>query len=314
MVLPADEAPHDFQTEWWYFNLHLSDEAGGYYVLHDVVFQVQETASNRTLYVRQIGLADVADGSHATSERVRAEAQPLADEPDGFVFDMGSWHMSGEGGTRYRLAGGAGGISYDVTLVSAAPALLHDDDGLVDFGPSGVSYYYTRPRLDATGTLTTADGRALPVSGLGWLDKQWGNFQATAVGWDWASIQLDDGTDLMLSRLFQGDHDVLSLYGTLRRPGEPVRRLGPDDLVFEPLPNEWRSPDTGTVYRPAWQVRVLGDEPLVLTLEPGMPASEFVSSLLGVAYLEVGVRVMGPADRQIGQGFVELNWSRVATR
>ena len=59
---------------------------------------------------------------------------------------------------------------------------------------------------------------------------------------------------------------------------------------------------------------MLGEQPLVLTLEPGMPGSEFVSSVLGVAYLEVGVRVIGPADRRIGQGFVELNWPRGMTR
>ena len=315
LALPADEAPHDFQVEWWYFNVHLEGVEGRpsrRYALHDVVFQLQEPRTGRTLYVRQIGLADAGAGTHASAERLRVAPRPEDGEPSGFSFDMGSWRMSGEGGERYRLRAGAGGVSYDLTLRASSRPLLHDEDGLVDFRRAGITYYFSRPRLEARGTLTAEDGETVAVRGVGWLDKQWGDFQPTAVGWDWASVQLADGTDLMLSRLFDSDRREVELYATLRRRGGSTRRLGRGDFDFEPLEGRWASPLSGTAYATRWRVR-LPSEDLDFVLEPLVPESELVSSVLGVSYWESGVVARTQRGEEIGQGFVELNWPR-ATR
>jgi predicted secreted hydrolase len=313
LSLPADEAAHGFQTEWWYFNVHLASPDGSAFTLHDVVFQIQEPASGRTLYTRQVGLGDVRNETHATSERVLTSESPLAGADDGFEFPVGGGLVSGSEGEAYRLVGAAGGFSYDLSLHATTPALLHDHDGLVDFGPAGISYYYTRPRLETSGSVTTADGRVHAVTGLGWLDKQWGNFIPVQVAWDWASVQLDDGTDLMLSRLMDRDMREVDLYATLRRPGQPVRRLGPTDFTFAPVAGaEWLSAKTGTTYATRWSVAIPA-EGLQLTLEPLILASEFESALLGVTYYEAGVRVLD-ADEQVGQGFIELNWPRGTER
>jgi predicted secreted hydrolase len=313
LTLPADEAPHDFQTEWWYFNAHLTGEEGQRFALHDVVFQVQQLDSGRTLYVRQVGLASVESGSHASAERLRSAEAPLPGSADGFAIALGDTLLAGEGGTSYRMVGGAGGTTYDLTLIDAGEPLVHDDDGLVDFGPAGVTYYYSRPRLEAAGTVTTSDGTTISVTGLAWLDKQWGNFQPVAVNWDWASVQLDDGTDLMLSRLFYGDAEPSSVYATLRLPGGETRKLGPDDFVFEPLDATWTSERTGTTYRTRWRVSIPSAD-LAFVLEPLVVASEFVSSVLGVAYWETGADVVDADGERIGQGFVELNWPRGSSR
>jgi len=313
LTLPGDEAAHGFQTEWWYFNVHLTSPDGAAFTLHDVVFQIQEPASGRTFYTRQVGLGSIRDETHATSERVLTSESPLAGAYDGFEFPVGGGLVSGNGGEAYRLVGTAGGLSYDLSLHATTSALLHDHDGLVDFGPAGISYYYTRPRLEAAGSVSRADGRVHAVTGLGWLDKQWGNFIPVQVAWDWASVQLGDGTDLMLSRLMDRDMREVDLYATLRRPGQPVRRLGPTDFTFAPVAGaEWLSAKTGTTYATRWSV-VVPSEGLQLTLEPLIPESEFDSALLGVTYYEAGVRVL-EANEQVGQGFVELNWPRGAER
>jgi len=308
LTLPQDEAPHDFQTEWWYFNLLLTGDAGERYALHDVIFQVQETTTNRTLYVRQIGLGDVAAGTHVSTERLRATSSPLGSEPDSFEIAIGTSLMAGESGHNYRLVGAARGTSYDLELEAVAPPLLHDDDGLVDFGAAGVTYYYTRPRLQAQGTITTAAGEAIAVSGLGWLDKQWGDFQPIAVTWDWASVQLDDGTDLMLTRLFDAKREPIDVYATLRLPGGDVEALTGDDFTFEPVPGDtWHSERTGTTYSTRWRVRIPGAD-LDFTLVPLIRESEFVSAALGVTYWEAGADAIDTGGSVIGQGFVELNW------
>ena len=53
--------------------------------------------------------------------------------------------------------------------------------------------------MDATGSLTLGD-ETFDVTGTAWFDHQWGDFIAVGGGgWDWFAINLDDGTDLMLS-------------------------------------------------------------------------------------------------------------------
>ena len=309
LSLPADESPHDYQTEWWYFNLHMSDDAGERYAMHDVVFQVQQLASSRTLYVRQAGLAQASTGQHAASELLRFAVQPDTAEPGSFDITVAASRMSGAGGETYRLIGGAGDWSYDLTLRSTAPPMAHDNDGLVDFGEAGITYYYSRPRLDVRGTLTSPDGTR-QVTGLGWLDKQWGNFQPVAVYWDWASVQLDDGTDLMVTSLRDQRQQPIDRYVTLRRAGGDVVRIGGDEFTFEPLPEgTWRSDATGTTYSTRWRLRAPA-EGIDLTFEPLVVESEFASGLLGVVYWEAGADVIDSSGERVGQGFIELNWAR----
>ena len=203
--------------------------------------------------------------------------------------------MSGDAGS-YRLRADAGGTTFDVTLEAVGPALLHEGDGCSS---------RRRPRLIARGTVGGADGRLVPVSGLGWLDKQWGNFQPVAVGWDWVSIQLDDGIALMLSNLFDVDGGTIRRYGTLLRPDGSVVALGADEFDLEGGPRTWTSEATGGVYPLDWTVRV-PDEGIELTLVPLVGGSEFASQALGVVYWESGMEARDAAGAAVGQGFVEL--------
>jgi len=308
LVLPADEASHGFQTEWWYFNMLLTGDSGSRYALHDVVFLIQEVTSERALYVRQIGLADAGADAHVKAERLRTVDARLTSTGDGFEIALGDGSIAGEGGERYRLVGGAGELTYALSLTSFAPPMLHDNDGLVAFGEAGVTYYYSRPRLDVTGTVSNGTTTEA-VTGLGWLDKQWGDFQPVAVFWDWASVQLDDGTDLMLTNLRDMTGEVIDIYATLREPGGDARRLESGAFAFEPLGDTWHSERTDTTYETRWRVAV-PEAGLDFTLEPLVRTSEFASGLLGVVYWEAGVDAVDAAGMRIGQGFVELNWAR----
>ena len=53
--------------------------------------------------------------------------------------------------------------------------------------------------MAAAGTLTVG-GVTRSGSGTAWMDHQWGNFVVGGGGWDWHAYQLDDGTELMVSR------------------------------------------------------------------------------------------------------------------
>ena len=119
-----------------------------------------------------------------------------------------------------RLQAAMTDYGIDLRLTTRRPPVLHDG-GLVTFGPAGDSYYYSRTRMEIAGTIDD-HGEQVPVTGLAWFDKQWGNFLVMGGGWDWFSMQLDDGTDLMLNLIRNAgrpDHDRLR---HLRRPGRHV--------------------------------------------------------------------------------------------
>ena len=305
LTLPADESPHAYLVEWWYFNAHLTSEEQERYALHDVVFRVREPTSGLAGHVRHIGLGTATGYVH---DELFEVAAPVETAPGDFELAVGNTLMAGVGGEAYTLRAEADGYAYDLTLRATTEPILHQG-GLVDFDYAGVTYYYTRPRLALSGTLTLPDGSDSSVTGLAWLDKQWGDFQPVAVEWDWASIQLDDGTDLMISSLYERRGPLIERYGTVRLPGQPARTLQADEVSFTPGEPVWRSPVTATAYRTHWNVEVPA-EGLSLVLRPLEEESEYRSETIGVTYWEAGVDVLDPSGEIVGQGFVELNWAR----
>src|SRR5204862_2816528 len=106
----------------------------------------------------------------------------------------------------------------DLQLGQDAPPALHDEDGYVDFGPAGGSYYYSRTHMTATGTVTLG-ADALEVTGEAWFDHQWGDFISVGGGgWDWFAVNLDDGTDVTLSLVRGADGSYPLVYGTVVDP------------------------------------------------------------------------------------------------
>ena len=64
------------------------------------------------------------------------------------------------------------------------------------------SYYYSQPFINAKGTLNI-EGNSIKVTGKGWFDHEWTSHLANseAMGWDWFSLHLDDGSKLMAFRM-----------------------------------------------------------------------------------------------------------------
>ena len=119
-------------------------------------------------------------------------------------------------------------------------------------------------------------------------------------------MQLNDGTDLMISVLRTLDGVIVHRYATLRRPGEEQRTLRSEEFRFSSSGEVWRSPVTGTAYPIEWLAEIPG-EGLTLRMRPLTKESEFTSDALGVTYWESGMEVTDADGRVIGQGFVELN-------
>ncbi|PKB81528.1 MAG: hypothetical protein BZY88_06315 [SAR202 cluster bacterium Io17-Chloro-G9] len=303
--LPGDEGTHDTSVEWWYFNGHLTDEEGDQYSFHFVAFQ-SEAIGGVTPHLFQLSWADHARGEHITDEKPAFIT--VETTPDLFDISTSGWRMRGDGSI-YDLTFDTGQYSVDLRAVSAKPAALHQGTGLVSLGRAGETFYYSRTRLEVSGSVTLAGtGGRLPVQGVSWMDHQWGELTVQPVGWDWLSLQLEDGSELMAALVWDPEgHEPIAQYGTYVAIDGSAHSLDGGEIVLTPS-GSWTSPTTGTVYPMGWS---LGIDSLALSVEliPVQQDAEFGDSRYApAAYWEGAVSVTGAKEGQAvsGVGFVEM--------
>ena len=342
--LPADDGPHHRLTEWWYYTGHLTDPSNRRFGFEYVVFRA-ERGSFPVSWASHLAITD--EDGHAFHYAQRSVVGPSVDRSaglgaPGFDLSLGppdapavgsgatvpgtaavdsavaaAWSMTGGDGhdrltaattpAEAAAAGSAGGLGLDLALAATKPPVLHDDDGWIDFGQAGGSYYYSRTALSATGHLTVA-GETLDVSGTAWFDHQWGDFIAVGDGgWDWFAINLADGTDLTLSLVRAADGSYPLVYGTLVDDAGQSRHLDRSAFTVTAT-GTWRSPATGAQYPSGWVVVVPG-EALRIELTPTVADQELdTRATTGVVYWEGSqvVRATRAGSALGGQAYVEL--------
>ncbi len=303
--LPRDDGPHDALIEWWYYTGHLTVENGTRYGFEYVVFK--GNTGELLGYVSHFAITDSANGVFAYDQRLRLGEQATPQPETGFDFTVGEWSMAGSDGND-RLFAEMEGFAIDLTLVSTKPAVLHDGDGYIDYGSGEASYYYSRTRMDVSGTIIVGDETIQVVSGEAWFDHQWGDFTTFQDGgWDWFSLQLDDQTELMLYVITTVDGTTLIVDGSIVDADGGLTVLSDGDFLITPL-DEWTSPHTGVTYPSGWEVTIPSID-LVLTVTPTLLDQELdTRATTGVIYWEGEVIVTGTrAGKAIGGlGYVEL--------
>ena len=301
--LPDDEGAHLSPIEWWYFNGHLTDDIGADYSFHYVVFQAV-LPSGLTPRLAHLGWADHTKGVYVTAEQPDT---PQAKASRGeFDFTLSTWSMRGNG-EDYALVFDVEEYALELKADSRKTPVLHHGTGLVDLGRAGKTYYYSRTRLDVSGTLTVS-GEERAISGIAWMDHQWGDFSTAPLGWDWLSLQLDDGSELTVSLAWDSsDHSPIINYGTYVPPNAEWVHLNNDDISWRPT-GSWTSPATGAEYPMGWELNV---KPLSLEIEltalqedSEFKGSEFVLP----AYWEGAVTGKGTkaGEPVNAKGFVEM--------
>lgn len=293
--LPADDSPHDYQTEWWYYNGHLKTDDGRHFSFHYAVFLENSLFALTAVHV---SVTDQQTGERYT-DQYRTGGNPSVGSVDGFDFTFGDWQMSrSEGHDLLKMK--SDDFMFNLKLVDGVPPIFHGGTGLLDFDKAGKSYYYTRPRMPVTGVLELK-GKQFKVSGVAWFDHQWGDFDATLLSWDWFSLQLDDGTDIMLYELHDSQGNTVLNSGTISK-NNLVLDLTENDFTTKSL-STWTSKATGITYPMGWHVQIPGRF-IDLTLQPWIKDSEFDGRVTTHnAYWEGAVQITGTYS---GKGFVEL--------
>lgn len=128
------------------------------------------------------------------------------------------------------------------------------------------------------------------------------------VGWDWFSLQLEDGRELMLFRIRRAG-GAISPYssGTLIDGTGRTRRLKRDEFELTPGAR-WRSPATGASYPVEWTATV-PDLDLRLQVKAAFPEQELRTvESTGISYWEGAVRAEGAEGNTAveGVGYLEM--------
>ncbi len=320
-TFPRDHGPHfDFQTEWWYYTGNLQAAGGERFGYQLTFFRRGLTPgapadptslTTNQIYFAHFAISDVANATHRGVERFSRGAGGLAGasgEPFRVWLEDWSTEALNADGSAVRLTARDPDLKLDLTLRAVKPIVAHGERGLSakSTEPGNASYYLSFTRMTTEGTLSLA-GRTVNVNGESWFDHEWSTsvLGPNAVGWDWFSLQLSDGRELMLYlvRLNDGGVEAVSGGTLVERDGSPTPvKLG--QFSIEPSGSTWPSPITQAVYPLGWRVRV-PSAAIELTVEPFFPAQEMQ---LSFNYWEGAVRVSGFSNGRpvTGQGYVEL--------
>lgn len=319
-TFPQDHGSHDdYRTEWWYFTGNvrtLNDRHFGFeltffrYALVADAPPRESAWATRQIWLAHLALTDTSRARFDAAERIGRGALDLAGaRPDRFAVWLDDWSaIQAEPGEPIHLRANNDEFGIDLWLEPRKRVVLQGDAGLDAKGPESgnASYYYSWPRLDVIGNIDPVGEAPVAVTGLGWLDREWGTsaLSAGVVGWDWFALQLSDGRDLMFYRLRTASgHATRWSGGSIVAADGTSERLTIDDVMLDAR-DYWTSPTTGVRYPVEWRMRVDGHG-LDLLVRPVIPNQELD---LSVRYWEgaVAVESIDPSSPITGDGYLEL--------
>jgi predicted secreted hydrolase len=319
---PRDFGAHpEYRTEWWYFTGNLSDTAGkrhGYqltFFRQGLRRELPGTANSwdiRDLYLAHFAITDVARNSFRALERVSRKGPGLAGtSPEGMDVWLLNWSARMKD-SRISLEARDSAMELSLRLTPRKPPVVHGENGLSQKGPSRgqASYYVSLTDLKTQGTLKSNSGTAVEVQGTSWFDQEFGSNQLSPDqrGWDWFSLHLSDGRDLMIYvlRLKDGSIEPASS-GTLVSRDGTSRHLKLPEIAVSVL-DRWKSPRTKAEYPSRWRILV-PSAGIDLTVTPLISDQELTTEgSTGVTYWEGAVTGRGSAGgRAVScEGYIEL--------
>lgn len=323
--LPRDlySHPHS-QTEWWYYTGHLETESGKEFGF-ELVFFKRRTDLDRfsivplrlfgnPIFFAHFALTDLQQESFRYAHRKSSNGlldYPAAASETHYYLRLGNWSVRESHETHILKATMNGDLLFEASLKSLKAPILNGfkKDG-VSFKDQGeASRYFSFTRMAVEGDLTDG-GRTEHFTGSAWMDREFGTWTATEKqrGWDWFSIQLDDGSELMAYQLRDGSNQVSEFSSGVFVPSEGEQvALNHEEFKLTPI-GYWRSPRSGATYPSGWRVEVpsLG---ITLDVQPVLEDQELdTRGTTMIIYWEGACRVTGQRNGSgvAGNAYVEL--------
>src|SRR6185369_16756486 len=294
---------------WWYYTGNVAAADGHRYGYQLTFFRIGVDPSPknpsrwavRDLFMTHLAVTDVTGGAYYFRERVNRAAVGWAGAAtDQYRVWNEDWQARLDPATGRHILGAAeDGVGVALELEPLKPPVLHGARGYSQKGSEAgnASNYYSLTRVATRGTITV-DGRAVEVEGLSWMDHEFGTsfLEPEQLGWDWFSIQLDDGTDLMVFQLRRkdGSRDAHSS-GTIVDAAGGAIAIAPGEFDLAPG-RVWQSTASGASYPIEWRVTI-PSRGIDLTVRAAVEDQELrTERSTGVAYWEGAVDVEGTRD------------------
>jgi len=315
---PEDHNAHpEYRIEWWYLTGNLKAENR-----HDYGYQItffrtalqpnpaqrQSNWASNQIWMAHLALSDIQQQKHYQAQRISRAVLGLAGiQQQPFKIWLEDWKITSEddGNFPWRITAKQQSFSLDLLVNPVKPVVLQGEQGLSQKSaePGNASYYYSFTRLQTTGTITV-NGSSLKVLGTSWLDREWSSsaLGKDQVGWDWFSLQLDQGEELMFYRIRNksGQSDRFTQGKWILASAQTIS-LTASDVELKPI--EYWKAESGANYPISWRLRIpkLSQDLLIKA------AINDQLMRTSIHYWEGAVRVFNAeSTEQIGRGYLEM--------
>lgn len=320
---PRDHGSHpSFKIEWWYYTGIVKSADGREFGFQWTAFRnglVPESNKQKPsddfdshqIYFAHAALSDVQNQEFYFAERRSRgffnEAYASTEKLDVHIQD---WFVRENDGT-HQFKARDDNFALSLKAVPKKNLVFHGNKGVTQKGPDVCqdSHYLSYTRMAVSGKIFVR-GESLAVAGEAWMDHEFSSSQLSkiAVGWDWFSLQLNNGEEIMLYFLRDAQGNILEhSSGSFVATNGDVIHLKKDDVVFSVLEGQ-KSLATKTLYPSRWQIKV-AKLSLDITIKAAFSHQELVTKKsTGVSYYEGVIHFMGIRNnKQVeGHGYVEL--------
>ncbi|MCX8109799.1 MAG: hypothetical protein N3D15_00915 [Syntrophorhabdaceae bacterium] len=324
---PRDHGSHpEYKTEWWYFTGNLLDEKGkryGYqltFFRHSLKKSPEKTDKNQKspwtvddIYLGHFAITDIQNKKFWFTERTSRRGPGLAyAATDRMDIRLLNWNAIMKKNNIFIKARHQD-MEIDFELTPIKNIVLHGADGLSMKGErqGQASYYYSLTRLETKGIIKTPlSNKAFKVKGLSWFDHEFGSNQLSPQqeGWDWFSLHLSDGRDLMIYILRKKDGTVEDASsGTLVEKDGSSRHLIRPFINIQIL-DRWQSTRSKGIYPNGWRIQIPSAQ-IDLTIYPLLAEQELITdSSTRIIYWEGAVEGKGTSKNRpiTATGYIEL--------
>jgi len=322
LEFPRDHASHpEYRVEWWYYTGNLESDDGRRFGYQVTFFRVgidpkpdsPSPWAVRDLFMAHLAVTDLDRGRHLVDERLnRAGVGWAGARDDRLEVWNEDWRLTVDGRDHVlEVESDDGRFGVQLRLAEDRAPVLHGRQGFSQKGSTNgnASHYYSLTRMPTSGMLRM-DGNAMNVRGASWMDHEFGTsfLEPAQQGWDWFSLQLEDGTDVMVYQLRLLDGSVHpNSSGTVVATTGDTHVLAAGDYRLE-AGRVWESGTSEAQYPVEWRVGI-PSAGLDLEVRAAVDAQELhTAESTGVTYWEGAVVVSGTRNGEPiqGRGYLEM--------
>ena len=316
LIFPRDHGAHpDYKTEWWYLTGHFKTDKDEYgFQLTFFRSASSEDGKIRQSYMAHAAVLNKTKKFYLNEERFNQENWNAGAAVSSLNTYNGNWFLSMEPDSeqmRARFSIRELGVFY-FDLIPQKEKVLFGDRGYSQKGkdPKNASYYITFPRLQLKGKFLNKEGLLESMDGQVWMDHEFSSSHLSngQIGWNWASLQFEDQTEIMVysMRRKDGKVDPNSVLYCIDQNGR-IEEYKSHQFSWTPI-QYWKSKKTGgkypIVYELSWHNKK-GEKKFV-KVKADLESQEFVGAISNFNYWEGSCSVFDENNQKLGLGYTEM--------